>query len=129
MMYNRKIVVLVVVVFYCLSNFSSMGQDPDNLKEYVFVMLTKGPNRDQAEGDLNKIQVGHLQHIKEMSEKGILSIAGPFKEELDLRGILIFNSSDQEVVKKELESDPAVSSGRLNYKLYNIYSTPGNCLQ
>ncbi len=110
-------------------NHDGLCQDPNNLKEYIFVMLKSGPDRSQSEAELKKLQAGHLDNIRSMAESGMLAIAGPFAEDIDWRGILIFNIMDTVKVKSMLNDDPAIKAGRLTFELHPIFSTPGRCLK
>lgn len=120
------IIILFVLICGLVPGYS---QDPENLKEYTFVLLTAGEVRDQGPDELKFIQSGHLDHIADMAESGLLSIAGPFSESGEWRGLLIFNTSDTLIVKNKLHNDPAVKAGRLNFKIHQFYSTPGRCLE
>ena len=127
MSYLKDHISVVVILIGGLA--PGYGQDPDNLKEYTFVLLMAGENRDQAPEELKSIQSAHLDHIADMAEAGLLSIAGPFSESGEWRGLLIFNTADTLIVKNELHKDPAVKAGRLNFQIRQFYSTPGRCLE
>jgi uncharacterized protein YciI len=127
-MTRLKILIRITFVLIC-GHVSVKGQDPDNLKQYTFVLLTSGEQRDQDPEHLKLIQSGHLENIANMAEEGILSFAGPFADSGDWRGLLVFNVADTIMIKNALNKDPAVKSGRLNYQLHQFYSTPGRCLE
>lgn len=85
------------------------------LKQYIFVMYTKGNNRAHDSATVDKIQTQHLAHLDSLAEKGILNVAGPFLEEHDWRGLLIFDVKTKEEAESYVKKDPAVIAGRLNY--------------
>jgi uncharacterized protein YciI len=100
------------------------------LKQYYFVMLVKGPHRDDIDSlSLVKIQEGHMANINKMAESGKLQIAGPFGDDGNWRGIFIFDVATEEEVKELLKDDPAIQSGRLAYEIHPWWTLPGGCLK
>ena len=89
-----------------------------NIKQYWFVMLTKGSNRTQDSVTAAKIQDGHMANITSLYNAGKLKVAGPFGDDGDWRGIFIFDCATKEEVEKLLETDPAVVAGRLAYDIH-----------
>ncbi len=104
--------------------------DGYKLKQYFFVMLSAGPHRDQIDSlSLQKIQEGHMANIRKMAEAGKLSIAGPFGDDGNWRGIFIFDVDSEEEVKDLLKNDPAIQSGRLSYEIHPWWTEIGSCLK
>lgn len=114
-----KSLVFILCFSFCYS-FSVFGQEAEKpvMKKYTFVLLTKGPNRNHDSLEVQKIQKGHMDHIGAMAESGDLNVAGPFLDDGFYRGIFIFNTEDSVKVKKLVEADPAVKSGRLSYEIH-----------
>ena len=96
----------------------------DQIKQYWFVMLLKGPNRDQDSVTAAKIQQGHMANINRLYKAGKLKVAGPFGDDGNWLGIFIFDSPSKEAVEKDLKTDPAIASGRLNYDIRPWYTSP-----
>lgn len=90
------------------------------MKQYYFVMLTKGARRDEIKdtNKLKKIQEGHLANITRLAEMGKIVVAGPFGDDGNWRGIFIFNCETKEEVEKLLATDPAIAAGRLAYEIH-----------
>lgn len=70
----------------------AMGTEQDEiekrgLKQYIFVMYTKGNNRTHDSATTDKIQAQHLNHLDSLAKIGVLNVAGPFLEEHDWRGL------------------------------------------
>ena len=101
----------------------------DNLKPYFFVLLKKGPNRGQDSVTAAKIQKAHLENINRMAASGKLNVAGPFLDEGDLRGIFIFDSGNEDEVRKLVENDPAIKAGRLTYEIHPWMTEKGTCFK
>jgi uncharacterized protein YciI len=114
---------------------ASFGQKEDTvegprLKQYYFVMLTAGPNRNNIDSlSLQKIQEGHMANIRKMAEDSKLMIAGPFGDDGNWRGIFIFNVQSEEEVRELLKNDPAIQAGRLSYEIHPWWTVPGGCLK
>jgi uncharacterized protein len=88
------------------------------IRQYWFVMLTKGNNRTQDSATAANIQAGHLANINRLYNEGKLKVAGPFGDDGDWRGIFIFDCASKEEVEKILQTDPAVAAGRLAYDIH-----------
>lgn len=108
-----------------LISIFTMAQSADRvpqwqMQNYVMAFLKSGPKRDMPKAEADKIQAAHLNYISEMAKNGKLIIAGPFDGKGDVRGIFIFNCSEDEA-KTLTMNDPAVKAGRLIMELHNWY--------
>jgi len=88
------------------------------MKQYFFVMLSKGTSRSQDSATTAKIQEGHMANITRLAQMGKLIVAGPFADESNWRGIFIFDCKTSEEVETLLKSDPAIKAGRLSYEIH-----------
>lgn len=102
----------------------SASKQAEQIREYWFVLLVKGPNRSQDSATAANIQKGHLANITRLYNEGKIKVAGPFGEEGDWQGIFIFDAASKEEVEKMLKSDPAIAAGRLNYEIKSWYTAP-----
>ncbi|WP_207433627.1 YciI family protein [Sabulibacter ruber] len=100
-----------------------------DMKTYYMAFLKKGPNRGHDSLTAAKIQEAHMAHINKMAAEGKLTLAGPFLDDGDLRGIFIFNVRTMEEAKALTEADPAVKAGRLVMELHPWYAQKGAKLQ
>ena len=127
MKYYKKSLFLIFSI--CIS-YVSYAQDnkvikpEDQIKQYWFVMLLKGPNRNQDSATAIKIQEGHMANINRLYYDGKIKVAGPFGDNGSWLGIFIFDSPTKEDVEKDLKTDPAISSGRLSYDIRPWYTSP-----
>ena len=94
------------------------------IKQYWFVMLTKGSNRMQDSATAAKIQEGHMANISRLYYDGKLKVAGPFGDEGDWLGIFIFDCATKEEVEQLLKTDPAVAAGRLAVDIRPWWTAP-----
>ncbi len=97
-------------------------------KQYCARIFKAGPNRNQLSDEANQIQMEHLRYLFQLRAEGKLLINGPVIDDLELKGISIFNTTDMEEVKRLSEGDPAVKAGRLVYEIYHWFGIPGECL-
>jgi uncharacterized protein YciI len=97
------------------------------LKKYYFVMLTKGPRRDEIKDTaaINNIQRGHMANMDRLHKMGKLVVAGPFDEDINWRGIFVFDCNTEDEVKKRLATDPAIAAGRLAYEVHAWWTQQG----
>jgi uncharacterized protein len=117
-------------ILYCCINCAAQTKaaakpkPEDQIKQYWFVMLIKGANRTQDSATAAKIQEGHMANINKLYYDGKIKVAGPFGDDGNWRGIFIFDAATKEDVESLLNTDPAVSSGRLSYDIHPWYTAP-----
>ncbi|MEL6823139.1 MAG: YciI family protein, partial [Calditrichota bacterium] len=70
-----------------------------------------------------ELQAAHMANIRKMAEEGKLSLAGPFINDGDLRGIYIFNVETLEESRALTETDPAIQHGSLVMELHPWYGS------
>jgi uncharacterized protein YciI len=103
------------------------GDKAFELKQYFLVMLVKGDNRTQDSVSAEKLQEGHMANMRRLAEMGKLIVAGPFGDDGNWRGIFIFDCKTKEEVEELVKTDPAISSGRMNYEIHPWW-TAKNCV-
>ncbi len=94
------------------------------IKQYYFVMLTKGARRGEIKDTavINKLQAGHMDNMDRLAKEGKLMLAGPFGDDGNWRGIFVFDAASEEEVKSLLATDPAIKAGRLDYEIHPWYT-------
>lgn len=122
-------VLLIMIVLILVSATDTLAQkkksSPEQgIRQYWFVMLLKGPNRNQDSATAATIQSGHLANITRLYNEGKIKVAGPFGDDGDWLGLFIFDCPSKEEVEKLLKTDPAVAAGRLNYDIRPWYTAP-----
>jgi uncharacterized protein YciI len=91
---------------------------PPNMTVYYFGLLTRGPNAASIPpADLPALQAGHMANINRLTREGKLLVAGPFMDDGDWRGILIFKCASLEEAQALAATDPAVQAGRLKVEV------------
>lgn len=115
---NRMFVILILCAFCKGSMAQGNKNTAEQIKQYWFVLLIKGPNRNQDSATAAKIQAGHLANITRLYEEGKIKVAGPFGDDGAWRGIFIFDCETKDEVEKLLHTDPAINAGRLVYEIH-----------
>lgn len=105
------------------------GDTTYTMKQYVFCLYLSGPKRDQPEDEANEIQKQHLAHINTMAEKHNLLMAGPFGDDTEKRGILVFDLETSAEAERIMALDPAVQAGRLDYECHPWWAAKGSSLK
>jgi uncharacterized protein YciI len=103
----------------------AVPKPPPVMKQYWFVMLKKGPERDQPADEAERIQAGHMANIQSYAERGQLQIAGPFMDDGQWRGIFILDVPDRAAAEAMCADDPAVKAGRLVCEIHPWLSQTG----
>jgi uncharacterized protein YciI len=117
------IAILIGQLSFAQNDKTAKAPDPQ-IRQYWFVLLTKGAHRDQDSATAAKLQMGHLENIGRLYNEGKIKVAGPFGEEGDWQGIFIFDCTTKEEVEKLLQSDPSIAAGRMVYQIKSWYTVP-----
>lgn len=99
-----------------------LGADEYGMKKYVIAFLKRGPTKLTGK-DADELQKAHLNNIIRLADEGKLVVAGPFRDDGEVRGIFILNVETVEEAKKLTESDPAVQRGTLQFDLRPWYGS------
>lgn len=100
------------------------------MKQYWFVMLVRGESTQEfSKAELDSIQAGHMANINRCADLGKLLVAGPFGDQSDWRGILVFDVETQAEVEELLKEDTAIHSGRLKAVIHPWWTAKGTVLK
>jgi len=88
------------------------------IEQLVFGFLVRGASRSQSDAEAEEIQKGHLAYMGELGRQGKLVAAGPFMDEGDARGIVIYRVPTVQDAKQLAAGDPAVKAGRLKIEAH-----------
>ena len=105
------------------------GDTTYTMKQYVFCLYLSGEERSQSEEEAAHIQEQHLAYINSMVEDHHLLMAGPFGDNTEKRGILIFDVGSAEEAEEVMSQDPAVKAGRLSYECHPWWTAKDVCLE
>lgn len=93
-------------------------------KEYAIVILKAS---QKTVPDSEKIIWEHARRNFSLREEGKLAIVCPINDGTDIKGIGIFNASEEET-RKIIDEDPAVKAGIFTYEIHPCRSFPGDML-
>jgi len=102
-----------------------MRQMLPTARTYCLVILKSTPKSKEPGAD--KIIWEHGRRNFGLREEGVLSIVCPVRDESDVSGIYLFNTSLQQV-SHIMEEDPGVRAGVFTYELHECRGFPGQCL-
>ncbi|MEN9571228.1 MAG: hypothetical protein RL172_2459 [Bacteroidota bacterium] len=105
-------------------NKSKAAKPAQGIRQYWFVLLLKGPSRQQDSATAATLQDGHMANIRRLYNQGKLKVAGPFGDDGNYRGIFIFDCPSRQEVQQLLDTDPAIAAGRLAYEILPWYTAP-----
>jgi uncharacterized protein len=83
---------------------------PNTLEKYSLLLVHPGEKWDPKSPALPDIVKQHLPYLIGLVKQGKLALAGPFREETELKGIFIYAVPMDEALKLEAE-DPMVKNG------------------
>ncbi|OYU54359.1 MAG: hypothetical protein CFE25_13605 [Chitinophagaceae bacterium BSSC1] len=122
---KKTILTALVLLPLCLLAQNKSNPEPaSQIKQFWFVLLKKGPVRNQDSLTATKIQAGHMANITRLYEAGTLKVAGPFAEETLAQGLFIFDCPTKNELETLLQTDPAIKAGRLVAEIHPWYTAP-----
>jgi len=62
----------------------------------------------------------HVEHIKDLDDKGKLVLCGPLKGFPGIAGMIVFNAQSREEAEEFCRSEPFVAEGYATYKLVTM---------
>lgn len=98
------------------------------MKKYYLLTYYRGDNRDQGEEEAQEIQKGHMSHLNRLSEEKKICLAGPYGDDGEARGIVIFSVTSLEEAVELSNQDPAVQAGRLRFEIKPWWAAVGSKL-
>lgn len=100
-----------------------------HMKQYWFVLYTKGDGPPLDSLTAARMQQEHLDHQAEQAKRGLIVMAGPFGDNGDWRGLLLYDCDTREEVQANLDADPFVRARRLKYEIHPWYGAMGTTLR
>src|SRR5215212_3688410 len=129
----KKIFIITAILFFGILSVNAQNTlTGDSVmailskgKPYTLVFLKPGKKIPKKGASAQQMQVAHLINLFTLERQGKISIFGPVIKNEDLVGIIVFNSTDRELIKNELKNDPYIKAGYLKYDLLDWFSIPG----
>ncbi|MEG9327588.1 YciI family protein [Salinimicrobium catena] len=99
------------------------------MQQYFIVFLKRGANRSQDSTEAARLQEQHLAHLNRMADEGYLSLAGPFGDDGEIRGIAVYNTPNLKMADSLAKMDPMVKAGRLEVEIHPWWAAKGGELK
>jgi uncharacterized protein YciI len=103
------------------------GDTTYTMKEYVLCIYSKGENRTQSKAEADELQRAHLSHIASLKSNGLI-MAGPFGDDGQKRGVLLFDLPSAAEASELVDQDPMVIAGRLDFECNTIWLAKGTLI-
>ncbi|MEZ4737931.1 MAG: YciI family protein [Flavobacteriales bacterium] len=100
-----------------------------HMKQYWFVLYTKGDAAPLDSVTSARTLEAHLAHQDEQAARGLIQLAGPFGDDGDWRGILLYDCDTKEEVEGYLHADPFVRSSHLKFEVHPWWGAIGTELK
>ncbi|MEO8066502.1 MAG: YciI family protein [Flavobacteriales bacterium] len=100
-----------------------------HMKQYWFVLYTKGDAAPLDSATSATTLKAHLDHQDMQSKRGLIIMAGPFGDNGAWRGLLLYDCDTKDEVEGYLKSDPFVKAGQLKYEIHPWYGSLGTVLK
>jgi uncharacterized protein YciI len=114
---TRRALTLLAAIL--LGSVALAADAPPTMTTYYFGILVKGPKWSAEDTpERAKIQEGHMAHLTAMGKAGKLVLAGPFADNGDWRGVLVYRTKTIEEAQSLANDDPAVKAGRLQVTMH-----------
>lgn len=101
-----------------------------HMKQYWFVLYTTGDDTTRLDSATSaELLQQHLAHQGEQAARGLIQVAGPFGDNGNWRGLLLYDCETKEEVEGYLRQDPFVKRGKLKYEVHPWYGAIGTQLK
>src|SRR4029077_3337424 len=104
------LLVLSVIAMVAIGRAQDKKEPEHKLIEFHMALLKHGPNY-KAGGMPADMRSEHIANVMSLLESGKVVIAGPFADDSDIAGVLIFRAKSAEEARSWAEGDPAVKAG------------------
>ena len=98
------------------------------MQQYYMVFLKSGENRSQDSTEAARLQTKHLAHLERMAVEGYASLIGPFEDDGDVRGIVVYNTRTLKEADSLANMDPMLKAGRLKVEVHPWWTEKGGKL-
>lgn len=93
-------------------------QEVEIMKKHLYVMFLE---KTKIYNKMNKEAViRHVNHIRNLDEKGKIELCGPFKGYPGVGGMIILKTETYEEAEKICKTEPLVVEGYTTYKLVTL---------
>ncbi len=116
-----SLVVLSLVAIAAIVRAQDKKEPEHKLIEFHMALLKRGPNYNAA-GMPKEVQSAHIANVMSLLETGKAVIAGPFADDGDIAGVIVFRAKSAEEAHDWAEADPAVKAGFFKAEMHPWWS-------
>ena len=99
------------------------------MQKYFMVFLKSGKNRSQDSTEAANLQRKHLAHLERMVQEGYTSLTGPFGDDGEIRGVVVYNTPTLKMADSLANLDPMVKAERLTVEVHPWWTSKGGKLK
>lgn len=134
----KTTILIALCVFFAAISFAQTPRefemkDGDTtyvMKQYFMGFLMRVEDKLELDSaEVMRIQQAHLDYMSENAKTGTLLIAGPFGDDGDMRGIVIYDVATKTEADSIISNDPAVKAGRLAIDVKPWWAAKGSTLK
>lgn len=100
-----------------------------HMKQYWFALYTTGDAAPLDSATSATTLKAHLDYQDMQAKRGLIVMAGPYGDNGNWRGLLLYDVDTKEEVEGYLKADPFVQAGQLKYEIHPWYGAVGTCLK
>lgn len=108
---------------YDAARAQAWGANDNGLRPYTLVLLKTGPKRMPDGPARDEMFKGHFANMQRLAREGLLVYAGPLDGVENLRGLFIFATTDLELARKAVATDPVVIEGEMVPELHRHFGS------
>jgi uncharacterized protein YciI len=97
---------------------------PQAMKQYTVALMNRGEKWDPASREYQELLKPHLALIGKLSAEGTMVLAGPLRDEGELKGVFIYSVGAEQAAKL-VQEDPLVKAGYLKPELHPWMTAKG----
>jgi uncharacterized protein YciI len=105
---------------------------PDNImkrvstgRPYVLLHFIPGKPTPDDKALVDQMQMEHLARLFTLEAEGHACVFGPVVNNPNLIGIIIFKTTDKELIHALMSEDAYIKNGYLTYELSDLFTIPG----
>jgi uncharacterized protein YciI len=97
--------------------------DPaSKLIEFQMALLKRGPKPMPPNWQVSPLRRRHIAYLGSLLTSGKAVIAGPVRDDAELRGVIIFRAKDATEARAWINADPAVDAGHFDVEMHPWWS-------
>jgi uncharacterized protein YciI len=97
---------------------------PQAMEQYTLALMNRGEKWDPASPEYKELLKPHLALIGKLTTEGTMALAGPLRDEGELKGIFIYSVGAEQAAKL-VQEDPLVKAGYLKPEMHPWITAKG----